>query len=181
MDDTGAAPQQRLVFGGQLPFGNKPVRPQPPARPQPSIDPRPDLDEQLDLEDQLVLAAEERERAREAALAAPVDARAAPEVPEPVAEVRPVPRPEPAVWDVARPAHLPPAPPAVQESEPEIEPEIEAEPVPEYPEPPRTGDHAVDEVLVAVALAVTGPLEEQLAVFDAAHRTLQGRLADVEG
>jgi len=55
------------------------------------------------------------------------------------------------------------------------------EPAPDYPDPPRTGDPAVDEVIDAVARAVGGPLEEQLAVYDAAYRTLQDRLADVEG
>jgi hypothetical protein len=55
------------------------------------------------------------------------------------------------------------------------------EAVPDYPDPPRTGDPAVDEVIDAVARAVGGPLEEQLAVYDAAYRTLQDRLADVEG
>jgi hypothetical protein len=59
--------------------------------------------------------------------------------------------------------------------------EPEPEPVPDYPDPPRTGDTAVDQVLDAVARAVGGPLEEQLAVYDTAHRTLQDRLADVEG
>jgi hypothetical protein len=49
------------------------------------------------------------------------------------------------------------------------------------PDPPRTGDPAVDEAITAIARAVTGPLEEQLAVYEVAHRTLQDRLADVEG
>ena len=58
---------------------------------------------------------------------------------------------------------------------------VDVEPALDYPDPPRTGDAAVDEVIEAVAHAVRGPLEEQLAVYDAAHRTLQDRLADVEG
>lgn len=61
------------------------------------------------------------------------------------------------------------------------EPALEEEPTPAYPDPPRTGDTAVDEVIDAVARAVSGPLEEQLAVYDTAYRTLQDRLADVEG
>jgi hypothetical protein len=59
--------------------------------------------------------------------------------------------------------------------------QVDDEPAPEYPDPPRTGDRDVDEVIDAVARAVGGPLEEQLAVYDAAYRTLQDRLADVEG
>ena len=51
----------------------------------------------------------------------------------------------------------------------------------EYREPPVTGDPAVDEVVAEVARAVMGPLEGQLAVYDTAYRTLQDRLADVEG
>jgi hypothetical protein len=50
-----------------------------------------------------------------------------------------------------------------------------------YPEPPRTGDAEIDEAIGALAHAVGGPLEERLTAFDAAHRTLQDRLADVEG
>jgi hypothetical protein len=69
--------------------------------------------------------------------------------------------------------------PETQEPETQ-EPETQ-EPAPEYPDPPRTGDPAVDRVLDAVAGAVSGPLEEQLSAYDAAHRTLQDRLADVEG
>jgi hypothetical protein len=51
----------------------------------------------------------------------------------------------------------------------------------EFREPPVTGDPGVDEVVAAVARAVMGPLEGQLAVYDTAYRTLQDRLADVEG
>jgi hypothetical protein len=51
----------------------------------------------------------------------------------------------------------------------------------EVPEPPQTGDPEVDEAVAAIAVAVGGPLEEQLAVYESAHRTLQDRLADVEG
>jgi hypothetical protein len=49
------------------------------------------------------------------------------------------------------------------------------------PLPPQTGDLAVDQAIDAVARALGAPLEEQLAVYEAAHRTLQDRLADVEG
>jgi hypothetical protein len=55
------------------------------------------------------------------------------------------------------------------------------EPAFDFPDPPETGDVAVDEAINAVAAAISGPLEEQLSVYDAAHRTLQDRLADVEG
>ena len=58
------------------------------------------------------------------------------------------------------------------------EPDVEAI---EYPDPPRTGDAEVDEAIEGLAQAIHGPLEEQLTAFDAAHRTLQARLADVEG
>ena len=51
----------------------------------------------------------------------------------------------------------------------------------EVPDPPQTGDVDVDTAINAVAAAMDGPLEEQLAVYEAAHRTLQERLADVEG
>ncbi len=67
---------------------------------------------------------------------------------------------------------------------PEPEPEVEAaadEPRPEVPDPPRTGDPEVDAALAVLATSMGGPLEEQLAVYEAAHRTLQDRLADVEG
>ena len=57
----------------------------------------------------------------------------------------------------------------------------EPAPVFEYPYPPQTGDAEVDAAIEAVAAAVTGPLEDQLPVYEAAHRTLQDRLADVEG
>jgi len=49
------------------------------------------------------------------------------------------------------------------------------------PEPPVTGDDAVDHAVAEVARSVERPLEDQVAVIDAAHRTLQDRLADVEG
>jgi hypothetical protein len=51
----------------------------------------------------------------------------------------------------------------------------------ERPEPPVTGDEAVDQAVARLADAAAAPLEEQLPVFDAVHRTLQDRLADVEG
>jgi hypothetical protein len=49
------------------------------------------------------------------------------------------------------------------------------------PDPPETGDAAVDESTAAVARAVAEPLEDQVRVIEAAHRVLQDRLADVEG
>ncbi len=50
-------------------------------------------------------------------------------------------------------------------------------------EPAATGDDAVDAALARLAQAVSAgaPLEEQLPVLEAVHRTLQDRLADVEG
>lgn len=57
----------------------------------------------------------------------------------------------------------------------------DTQPVFDLPDPPLTGDPDVDEAIAALARAIPGPLEEQVAVYDAAHRTLQDRLADVEG
>lgn len=53
------------------------------------------------------------------------------------------------------------------------------EPV-DVPEPPVTGDAVVDEAVRLVAKAVLHPLEDQVPVYDAVHRGLQDRLADVE-
>jgi hypothetical protein len=54
----------------------------------------------------------------------------------------------------------------------------------DVPEPPHTGDPGVDEALDRLARAVQGapdgPLDGQVGAYDAAHRTLQDRLADVE-
>ncbi|MBL8930989.1 MAG: hypothetical protein JNL54_12755 [Kineosporiaceae bacterium] len=46
---------------------------------------------------------------------------------------------------------------------------------------PETGDEGLDRVLRELALASAIPLEDQLPVIEAVHRTLQDRLADVEG
>lgn len=48
-------------------------------------------------------------------------------------------------------------------------------------EVPHTGDLAVDEALTRVVEASRLPLEEQVVAFDAVHRILQDRLADVDG
>lgn len=58
---------------------------------------------------------------------------------------------------------------------------VDEQPDLSLPEPPLTGDDAVDRAVAEVAQAVIRPLEDQVAVIDAAHRTLQDRLADVEG
>lgn len=50
----------------------------------------------------------------------------------------------------------------------------------EVPEPPVTGDPIVDEAARRVGAAVQEPLDTQVAVYDAVHRALQDRLADVE-
>jgi hypothetical protein len=50
----------------------------------------------------------------------------------------------------------------------------------EVPEPPVTGDPLVDEAVRRIAAAVRHPLEDQVPVYDAVHRGLQDRLADVE-
>ncbi len=46
---------------------------------------------------------------------------------------------------------------------------------------PQTGDPGLDEVLRELARASAISLEDQLPVIEAVHRTLQDRLADVEG
>ncbi len=46
---------------------------------------------------------------------------------------------------------------------------------------PATGDPGLDEALRELALASAISLEDQLPVIEAVHRTLQDRLADVEG
>jgi len=51
----------------------------------------------------------------------------------------------------------------------------------DVPEVPLTGDAGVDEAVVRLAEAARGPLDGQVAAYDAAHRALQDRLADVEG
>jgi hypothetical protein len=48
-------------------------------------------------------------------------------------------------------------------------------------EPPCTGDDAVDAAMQRLAGISGRPLDDQLAEYDAVHRTLQDRLADVEG
>jgi hypothetical protein len=46
---------------------------------------------------------------------------------------------------------------------------------------PETGDPGLDETLRELARASAIPLEDQLPVIEAVHRSLQDRLADVEG
>jgi hypothetical protein len=70
-----------------------------------------------------------------------------------------------------------------------MEPDDVQQPQASLPEPPRTGDPAVDEALQDLADAVRAAedpamslsLEDQVAVLELAHRALQDRLADVEG
>jgi len=52
---------------------------------------------------------------------------------------------------------------------------------PELPEPPHTGEPGVDEALTRLASVTGATLEEQLPVLESVHRTLQDRLADVDG
>jgi hypothetical protein len=49
------------------------------------------------------------------------------------------------------------------------------------PDPPVTGDDAVDAATAEVADTAADPLEARLTAYERAHRTLQDRLADVEG
>ena len=51
----------------------------------------------------------------------------------------------------------------------------------DHPEAPHTGDDAVDAAVQLLAGVCDRPLDDQLSVYDAVHRTLQDRLADVEG
>jgi hypothetical protein len=44
-----------------------------------------------------------------------------------------------------------------------------------------TGDEDVDALIAQLAAHAAVPLEEQLPILEAVHRTLQDRLADVEG
>jgi hypothetical protein len=46
---------------------------------------------------------------------------------------------------------------------------------------PVTGDEDVDALIAQLAAHAAVPLEEQLPILEAVHRTLQDRLADVEG
>ena len=51
----------------------------------------------------------------------------------------------------------------------------------DVPEAPQTGDPGVDEAVARLREAVAGPLDGQVVAYDAVHRALQDRLADVEG
>ncbi len=51
---------------------------------------------------------------------------------------------------------------------------------PSAPKPPVTGDQAVDEAMELVSDAFGAGLDFQLEAYEAAHQTLQDRLADVE-
>ena len=55
-----------------------------------------------------------------------------------------------------------------------------AEPT-QLPPPPHTGDDLVDAALESLSGVAEQPLLDQLTVYDRVHRTLQDRLADVEG
>ena len=76
------------------------------------------------------------------------------------------------------------APPAVTTPEPAPDQGSEApdqrEDQHEDP-PPVTGDATVDEATAEVAATSGEALESRLAAYERAHRTLQDRLADVEG
>jgi len=61
------------------------------------------------------------------------------------------------------------------------EPEQPDRPERAQPETPRTGDDAVDAAVQQLAGISDRPLDDQLAGYDTVHRTLQDRLADVEG
>jgi hypothetical protein len=48
------------------------------------------------------------------------------------------------------------------------------------PKPPVTGDQAVDEAMELISDTFGAELDLQLEAYEAAHQTLQDRLADVE-
>lgn len=50
----------------------------------------------------------------------------------------------------------------------------------QLPEPPPTGDDAVDAVLAALEQIAGEPLEDRVGALEQVQRTLQDRLADVE-
>ncbi|MBK6874100.1 MAG: hypothetical protein IPG94_22795 [Kineosporiaceae bacterium] len=60
------------------------------------------------------------------------------------------------------------------------EPEVNAVD-PGAPEVPGTDDEGLNEMMRELARASAISLEDQLPVIEAVHRTLQNRLADVEG
>ncbi len=60
------------------------------------------------------------------------------------------------------------------------EPEVNAVD-PGTPEVPGTDDEGLNEMMRELARASAISLEDQLPVIEAVHRTLQNRLADVEG
>ena len=51
----------------------------------------------------------------------------------------------------------------------------------EQPTAPATGDDDLDTLITQLAANATVALEDQLPILEAVHRTLQDRLADVEG
>jgi hypothetical protein len=58
---------------------------------------------------------------------------------------------------------------------------VHTTPAVRLPEPPLTGDGAVDDAVRLLDGVTELPVEEQPAVYDVVHRTLQDRLADVDG
>jgi hypothetical protein len=56
-------------------------------------------------------------------------------------------------------------------------PDVDA---PAVPDPPETGDAEVDVALSRLTELVRGPLAEHVSGYEAVHRELQDRLADVE-
>ena len=51
----------------------------------------------------------------------------------------------------------------------------------ERPVPPPTGDEAVDAALAELTTATAAPVAEQVEAYVGAHRSLQDRLADLDG
>ena len=51
----------------------------------------------------------------------------------------------------------------------------------DLPDPAQTGDSGVDEAMLRLASVTGATLDEQLPVLESVHRTLQDRLADVDG
>jgi hypothetical protein len=78
------------------------------------------------------------------------------------------------------PAPIEDAPAGSTELDAELQAEDQTRDATEEP-PPATGDPSVDQATAEAAATFGEPLETRLAAYERAHRTLQDRLADVEG
>ena len=51
----------------------------------------------------------------------------------------------------------------------------------EQPTPPPTGDDTVDAAMAELTNATTAPVADQVEAYVGAHRSMQDRLADLDG